>query len=213
MGRYIVLPRESQTDRYKQRDVRLDILSRKAQMEEVRSLRSRDPVNRAVREWIGRCDPEAVTCLTTSKTDMPILSVEVVEMSDRYAERMRREIPDILVIEDTPLIRSAYRSDISTTSTLRIGISVLLVVRQVTASGSHLPIHSRTALFTGSRLRSERTSSICALRLNISSLTSRCLYLSVWLSLGSTMYLPMPSFPYKQTCDCHVMTPCLSSYS
>src|SRR5579884_1825734 len=103
MGRYIVLPRESQTDRYKQRDVRLDILSRKAQMEEVRSLRSRDPVNRAVREWIGRCDPEAVTCLTTSKTDMPILSVEVVEMSDRYAERMRREIPDILVIEDTPL--------------------------------------------------------------------------------------------------------------
>jgi subtilisin family serine protease len=114
MGIYIIRPKETLATRA------VGLISkqfaperRQEQIAEVVSLRNEDPIYDDLTRWLAE-SPKDVNPLT-HEPDTSVTGTKVVEMPDEEAERMRREMPDVLVLRDQPieLIRPARATAIS----------------------------------------------------------------------------------------------------
>ncbi len=103
MKRYILSPRHSLLGSALSMDGRrMTPASRKKQIAEVRSARQQDPVEKEVVRWLREGDPTRIKPLS-SVTNAQLIGARIVDMIGEEAERLRREIGDVSVIEDCEL--------------------------------------------------------------------------------------------------------------
>lgn len=76
---------------------------RKLQIDEILSVRQSDPIERNIRSWLADAEPQRVKRVSQRESDTPVTGASIVEMSDEEAERLRRELPDALVLRDRPI--------------------------------------------------------------------------------------------------------------
>lgn len=93
--------------------------SRQAQIEEILALRREDPVDQDIQRWIKESLTHGVTRISDDGQQGGISSMTVVAMPDTEAERMRQELPDILIVRDRPLdLIHPRQSTLATTDTI-----------------------------------------------------------------------------------------------
>jgi subtilisin family serine protease len=101
---YIVWPKTSVAARSLALHSRkLAAASRGAQINEIFSLRVEDPVQQEIHHWVADAQSREVKPITKSEADTQITGTTIVEMPDEEAERMRQELPDVLVLRDGPV--------------------------------------------------------------------------------------------------------------
>ena len=114
MSLYIVRPRETLATRA------VGLISkqfaperRQEQIAEVLSLRNEDPIYSDLKRWMAD-SPKEVKPLT-DEASSSVTGTRIVSMSEEEAERLRREMPDVLVLRDQPmeLIRPAKAAAVS----------------------------------------------------------------------------------------------------
>ena len=76
---------------------------RKLQIDEILSVRQSDPIERNIRSWLADAEPQRVKRVSQRESDTHVTGASIVEMSDEEAERLRRELPDALVLRDRPI--------------------------------------------------------------------------------------------------------------
>ncbi len=104
MSIYIVQPRSPLANSTIELiSTRLAPASRQAQVEEILALRREDPVDQDIQRWIEESLPHGVTRISHNDQHGGISSMTVVDMPDAEADRMRQELPDILIVRDRPL--------------------------------------------------------------------------------------------------------------
>jgi subtilisin family serine protease len=76
---------------------------RKLQIDEVLSVRQSDPIGQNIRSWLADAEQHGVKRVSQHESDTAVTGTTVVDMSDEEAERLRRELPDALVLRDRPI--------------------------------------------------------------------------------------------------------------
>lgn len=120
MSIYIVQPRSPLANSTIELiSTRLAPASRQAQVEKILALRREDPVDQDIQRWIKESLPHGVTRISDDDQRGGISSMTVVAMPDTEAERMRQELPDILVVRDRPLdLIHPRQSAVASTATI-----------------------------------------------------------------------------------------------
>jgi subtilisin family serine protease len=103
MALYIIRPKESSLATRT-----VDLISRRfapedrqRQISDVATQRNDDPAYREIDRWLD--DPSNTKVhKITHESSTPITGTKVVDMPDEEAERLRREVPDVLVLRDQP---------------------------------------------------------------------------------------------------------------
>jgi subtilisin family serine protease len=73
------------------------------QIDEIFSLRMQDPVQHEIYRWVADAQNREVKRITESEGDTRITGTTIVEMPDEEAERMRQELPDVVVLRNGPI--------------------------------------------------------------------------------------------------------------
>ncbi len=76
---------------------------RKLQIDEVLSVRQSDPIGQNIRSWLADAEQHGVKRVSRHESDTAVTGTTVVDMSDEEAERLRRDLPDALVLRDRPI--------------------------------------------------------------------------------------------------------------
>jgi subtilisin family serine protease len=98
----------------------LSIPARQSRLDEITDLRSQDPIDLDIRKWVGDSDEAAVRELARPETDTRITGTRLLEMSQTEADKMKRDLPDALVIPDQPLeLIQPQKLEGSTTDSLK----------------------------------------------------------------------------------------------
>ena len=123
MARYIVRPKQLLAGRTVSLASRkFDRTSRKAQILEVSNLRTSDPTDQEIRKWISDAGAETVTHISQRELFTQVTGTTVVDMSGQEAERMIRELPEVLVLKDRPIeLIKPDRQAAAARKTLRAG--------------------------------------------------------------------------------------------
>ena len=82
---------------------KLTTVSRQAQVAELFSLRMEDPVEQDLHHWIADAQDREVIHVSKSERYSQITGTTIVDMPDEEAERMRRELPDVVILRDRPI--------------------------------------------------------------------------------------------------------------
>src|SRR5215813_5858660 len=81
----------------------LAIPARKGRLDEITGLRSQDPIHLDIGKWVRESDKTAVRELASPETGTRITGARLLDMSQAEAEKMKRDLPDAVVIPDQPL--------------------------------------------------------------------------------------------------------------
>ena len=81
----------------------LAIPARKGRLDEITDLRTQDPIHLDIGKWVRESDENAVRELASPETDTRITGTRLLEMSQAEADKLKRDLPDALVIPDQPL--------------------------------------------------------------------------------------------------------------
>ncbi|MEE9210630.1 MAG: S8 family serine peptidase [Kiloniellales bacterium] len=104
MTRYIVRPRRLLAGRaVSLASCKFDSASRTSQLKEVFDLRMSDPVDQEIRKWVADSKPTGVEHISRGERHTQVTGITVVDMPEQEAERMARELPEVLVIRDRPI--------------------------------------------------------------------------------------------------------------
>ncbi len=104
MAKYIIRPRETLTTRSVGLMTRNFLAeSREKQINNLFELRQQDPVFKNIRSWIADFQKRGVKDVSKGTRYTRITGTTIVDMSDEEAERVRRELPDVLVLRDQPI--------------------------------------------------------------------------------------------------------------
>jgi len=82
---------------------KLAAASRSVQINEIFSLRMEDPVQHEIGRWVTDAQDREVKSITKSEGDTRVSGTTIIEMPDEEAERMRQELPDVVVLRDGPI--------------------------------------------------------------------------------------------------------------
>jgi subtilisin family serine protease len=101
---YIVRPKTDIAGRFPKLAARkLTAENREAQVKEVAQQWQEDPTYQDIRNWIDETQDQGVAPISINPSYPTLTGTTIVDMSEEQAEELRRDVPNIIILQDQPI--------------------------------------------------------------------------------------------------------------